>query len=135
MKEFYTPYGWKGERYEATKDLRLKDIAKKIKDEILMKHPNIKVSVRSEYFSMGCAIRINVKQVPFRISYLETHPYGGKTRKFHAKAKELLKDIQGIADQYRYNDSDAMIDYFNTNFYCTPSYDWKLLRMEDEAYE
>lgn len=135
MKTFYTTNGWQGDKYEATRDLPLKEKAKLIKREILVKHPDIKVSVRTEFFSMGCAIRISVKKVPTRVSYLEDHPYGGKTRKLTTRGRAILESIQAIANQYRYNDSDAMIDYFNTNFYCTPQYDLDLLWGEDKAHE
>ena len=32
-------------------------------------------------------------------------------------AREVLSDVVGLVESYRYNDSDAMIDYFSTNFY------------------
>jgi len=32
-------------------------------------------------------------------------------------AKEVLNDIEKLVNSYRYSDSDAMIDYFSTNFY------------------
>lgn len=33
------------------------------------------------------------------------------------KAKEIMTKILGFIQSYNYDDSDAMIDYFNTNFY------------------
>jgi len=37
------------------------------------------------------------------------------------RAREVLKDIEDLVNSYRFDDSDARFDYFNTNFY--PSFD------------
>jgi DNA polymerase sigma len=33
------------------------------------------------------------------------------------KAVTVLEDVENLVNSYRYNDSDSMIDYFDTNFY------------------
>ena len=33
------------------------------------------------------------------------------------RAREVLEDIKRLVESYRYDDSDAMVDYFDTNFY------------------
>jgi hypothetical protein len=135
-QEFYTPYGWKGKKFAETEKLSLKEIAQRIKQEILGKHPEITVSVSTEHFSNGCAVNIRVKSVPFK-AFVKEPLYPGQqdskyfTLHYTDKAKELIDDIRHIANQYRRDDSDAQIDYFNTNFYCTPDFDYELRRKEE----
>ena len=146
MSEFYTQGGWEGSKYQETnKTLSLKEIAKKIKDEILFKHPEISVSVKTEHFANGRAININVMSYPepylqkmislsFRSQYENMEesqiPDWAYDYTYTSEAKALIDDIQRIADQYRYDDSDGQIDYFSTNFYCTPEFDWTLREVE-----
>ena len=129
-KQFYTPYGWEGNKYQKTRDLPLKTKAKRIKKEILAKHPDIKVSVRTEHFSMGCAIRIKITKYNGQIGEAHKNQWGSLEYRYTKEAKALLDSIQHIADEYRFNDSDAQIDYFNTNFYCTPDFDHDLTMKE-----
>jgi hypothetical protein len=143
---FYTPYGWKGEQYEQTRHLDLKDIAFRIKKEILAKHPDIKVSVKTDHYSMGCSIDIYVTSYPDKILYrmmdqqfkdkygdlpFDQVPKWVWSYRTLPKALELLEDIQRIANQYRYDDSDSQIDYFSTNFHCVPEFSYELRRKEE----
>ena len=133
-REFYTPYGWKGEKYGSTQNLPRKEVAKRIKKEIEAKFPKLGVSVRSEFFSNGSAINIKVVSVPagFRIMRKEVNAYGNASYPYMDAAKALLEALQRIANQYRYDDSDGQIDYFNTNFYCTPEFAWELRSKEEK---
>jgi hypothetical protein len=115
--------GWQGSRYAETKNLDLKEVAKRIKKEVIAKYPGIGISVVSEYFANGCAIRIHVTRFSKPIS--QKGQYG---QEYTAEAKQLLSDIQRIANQYRYDNSDIQFDHFDTNFYCTP-------QIEEKAYE
>jgi len=129
--KFYTPYGWRGEKYEETKNLPLKEIAKLIRKEIKQKFPDVKVSIRTKHFSGGCSIDVTIKQAPFKIINPEwdyTSPY--TVDKYTKEARELLKEIEKIVNQYRYDDSDAQIDYFDTNFYSHVCFDWELEKEE-----
>lgn len=38
-------------------------------------------------------------------------------KSFTAETIKLLKKIRSIIESYRYDESNAMVDYFNTNFY------------------
>ena len=94
-KEFYTANGWKGEQYEKTKDLPLKEIAQRIKKEALDKYPQIKLSVITDHYSMGCSIDVRVKEVSFKLLDPE------ETRKrelivIRKKHKVCLKRLKGL---------------------------------------
>jgi ATP-dependent phosphoenolpyruvate carboxykinase len=124
--KFYTPYGWKGDKYDETKHLPIKEIAKLIKKEIQKKFPDIKVSVRSKIYSGGQSIRITIKEVPFRVINPEWGQSFYVTRKYTKEAERLIEEIEKIANRYRFSDCDPMIDYFHTNFYLTVEFDSKL---------
>jgi len=139
MRQFYTPYGWEGSKYTETKNkLSLKEIAQLIKKETLSKHPEINISVKTQHFSGGSSVNINITSYPkpylqkilsphftFKFQNMEESqiPDWAYDYAYTPEAKALLDDIQRIADQYRYDDSDGQIDYFSTNFYCTPEFD------------
>lgn len=135
-REFYTPYGWKGKSYESTRSLPLKEVAKRIKREVEAKYPKFSVSVRTEHFSMGCAIHLKVVSMPvgFRIMRREDNAHGYASYPYTEEAKALMDGLQKIANQYRFDDSDGQIDYFNTNFYCTPEFAWELRSKEEKEF-
>lgn len=123
-----TEFGWQGEQYQATKDLPLKEIAKRIKNEISLKHSDITVSVSTDFFSNGCAVNIRIAKVPFLIYRKVSDPVTHYPMlQYTESAKKLMDDVQRIADQYRRDNSDGQVDYYDTNFYCTPSFNWELM--------
>lgn len=133
-KEFYTSSGWKGEQYEKTKDLPLKEIAQRIKKEALAKHPEIKLSVVTDHYSMGCSIDVRVKEVPFKLLDPEK-TREERTYRFTEKAQSLLEEIRKIGNQYQRSDCDGMIDYYSVHFHYDVEYDWHLLHAEYEAIQ
>lgn len=130
---FYTPYGWKGAKYEEVEDLSLKDIAKIIKKEITSKFPDFKFSVRTEYFSGGRAIRVKITSVPNGFKIFKNP---GITWQRTEQAQKLVEEIEKIANQYRYEDCDAQIDYFDASFWLNVDFDMELEKRElEEAKE
>ena len=112
--KFYTPYGWKGDKYEKTKHLPIKEIAKLIKKDIQKKFPDIKISVRSKVFSGGQSIRITIKEVPFRVINPKWDQSIYVTRKYTKEGEKLIEEIEKIVNRYRFSDCDPIIDYFHT---------------------
>ena len=128
MTEFYTQNGWKGEKYEQTKDLPLKEIAKMIKKEIKEKYPNLKFSVRSRRFAGGEAIDITIKDFgfnPINPNYNSNKPPIFDNHRYNERARKIMNDIEKIGNQYRFDDCDGMIDYFRVNFWFNVYIDWK----------
>lgn len=74
MRGFYTSNGWKGEKYETTKDLSTTEIAKLIRKEIKECFPNIKVSVRTQYFSGGSSIDVYITNAGFKPINPQVYP-------------------------------------------------------------
>lgn len=88
----------------------------------------LKVSVRYESFSGGSAIRVNVTALPegFEVFDLDTlraqraQPYDWQTARlprYTAEAQALLAALTRIGKAYHRNNSDAMTDYFDVNYY------------------
>jgi len=128
-REFYTQNGWKGGKYEETKNLSTTEIAKLIRKEIKQKFPNIKASVRTEYFSGGSAINVVIKECnfnPINPNYqLNSIALAYQNPRYTDRGQKLLDDIEKIGNQYRYSDCDGMIDYFNVNFWFDVRYSYE----------
>lgn len=126
-RRFYTQYGWEGSRYDGKLDT--KDIAKLVREYCKEQWNQWKFSVRCHFASMCCEIRIELQGGPIKQAVRETKNCSGKwgvqtSYKFHdtderivPEAEVVMKDVVEYCMSYNYDDSDAMIDYFDTNFY------------------
>lgn len=144
QRQFYTQNGWEGKKYQESRNLPLKEIAKLVKKEVLVKHPYINISVKTEHFSGGKSLDVTIIAYPKhflekKLIYPEMSNLPEDKIPKHAysaleddNARTLIKDIEHIINQYRYDDSDGMIDYYNTNFYSSVEFDHNLRRAEIE---
>ncbi|MDR2597279.1 MAG: hypothetical protein LBC76_08180 [Treponema sp.] len=141
-RKFYTDNGWEGSRYNP--NLRLRDIAPIIRGYVKDVYPTWRFSVVQEHYSNGCSLWITLTEAPENIfleDRIKAHPrreYSNEDaallcRQLNAsssiqswqwyydwmtdKAQAVLKDIEVLVNSFRYDDSDAMFDYFSTNFY------------------
>lgn len=121
---------FRGSKYEETKDLPLTEIAKRIKQEIRERYPRVKVSVRTEFYSMGCSVDVWVQDADFNPINPEWLPsdswYPVPKSRYTEQGKQLLKDIEGIVQQYNRDNSDSSIDYFEVRFYSSVEYTYDL---------
>jgi len=147
-KKFYTQNGYAGNKYD--KNLSLKEIAKIVRKELKEKFPKCKFSVRTEYYSMGQSLHLSLMSGPFD-AFVEEADTGRLPEidadrvKRHLercketqhtqinqyyidddsvmsdRCKEVMKEAISIVNSYNYDDSDGMIDYFDTNFYLEPN--------------
>lgn len=85
----------------------------------------IKVSVRSEYFSGGSSIDVRVYNLPEKgWGYVhEEYPRPHWTP--GAELSAILDALAEIHRAYNYNGSDAMVDYFDVNYYGHVDVDWR----------
>ncbi|MCW2242221.1 DNA methyltransferase family protein [Azospirillum canadense] len=97
----------------------------------------VKISVRSPHHG---SVTVEIQAVPFLILNPENvrwqadHPH--ECAGFHAPyeaqqrmtdaAKALSDILQAIASQWRYDKSDSMTDYFNTNYHLDVKFAWEL---------
>lgn len=125
----------KGSKYD--KSMTMNDIAKAIRKEIADALPaGFKVSVRQNNSTGSSAIRAEITAIPsdqqlFSSEYLahviengESEPFRGE--RYSPAVLGALSDIKRIADQYNYDNSDSMTDYFDVNFYFNVSVDHSL---------
>lgn len=115
-----------GNRYKDTLDLDIKEISKLIKNELSIYYPEWQFSVKISRFSGGESINVNILDIPYN-PYSESVdnllknnlkiPYN-RTEEYYNKL--YLKDIEKIKtiiNQYNYDDSNSMVDYFDKRYY------------------
>lgn len=117
-------FKFEGSKYKETKGLDIAEIAKLVRAEIKEKHPGIKTSVRIERYAGGRSLNVEIKGVPFKI--LST-PEG---QRYSLLANDLKKSIEGIVNQYNFDNSDSMTDYFHVRFYTHIEFDFKIEEKE-----
>ena len=125
-RNFYTANGWEGSRYDC--NLSTKDIAARVREYVKIQWPGWKFSVRCKYASMCSEIMVSLKGGPVtnplssegikkgyrnpQISYMTK-----ENDLLHELVNVVMIDVNAYIDSFRYDDSDGMIDYFDTNFY------------------
>ena len=118
-----------GTRYETVKDLSTTEIAKLIRKDIKKEHPEIKCSVISKYYAGGSSIDIYIKEMPFNPINPDFDFENGFTNditpQYTEQFKTLEADVEAIHNKYNYNKSDAMVDYFDVNYYGSVNLDYE----------
>nr|DAL31954.1 MAG TPA_asm: DNA TOPOISOMERASE I [Caudoviricetes sp.] len=123
---FYTANGWAGSNYDSK--LSTKEIAAKVRSYAKKNFPGFKFSVRSEWSMSANLMAVELKAgpcVPF-IGGSRSAERGYMSTMSSVKAwkdeltPEIFKALDAVttyASSFRYDDSDGMQDYFDTNFY------------------
>lgn len=123
---FYTANGWAGSNYDSK--LSTKEIAAKVRSYAKKNFPEFKFSVRSEWSMYADSMAVELKSgpcVPFAEgSRSAERGYMSTMSNVKAWKDELtpevfaaLNSVSNYASSFRYDDSDGMQDYFDTNFY------------------
>lgn len=123
---FYTANGWAGSNYDSK--LNTKEIAAKVRTYAKKNFPGFKFSVRSEWSMYADSMAVELKSgpcVPFAEgSRSAERGYMSTMSNVKAWKDELtpevfaaLNSVSNYASSFRYDDSDGMQDYFDTNFY------------------
>ena len=124
-QEFYTQNGWKGKNYNI--NLSTKEIAKIMRTYVKEIYPTYKFSITVKDYS---SIYISLMEAPHEVftdkadnytleeGHTQVNHYSIENNKSMTElTKEVLKDVYNTLQSYNYDDSDAMIDYFDRNFY------------------
>lgn len=123
---FYTQNGWSGSNYDIK--LSTKEIASKVRSYAKKNFPGFKFSVRSEWSLYTSSIYIELKSgscVPFvagsrssERGYMSTmSTVKGWENELTPAMFKVLDSVTTYANSFRYDDSDGMRDYYDTNFY------------------
>jgi len=120
-----------GNKYQSVKSLTTTEIAKLIRKDIKKEHPEIKTSVRTQYFAGGSSIDIYIMQTPFNpinpdFNFDDIFQNDHWTSQYIEEYIELEKDIEAIHARYNYNNSDTQVDYFDVNYYGSVNLDYDL---------
>lgn len=92
-----------GIRYQETKDLDIKDVAKLVRKDLKDRFPDTKISVRIQRYSMGRSLHVVIE--------------GTGISRGTSLHKILYEEIRDIVDAYNYDDSYFMTDYFDGRYY------------------
>lgn len=147
----YTANAWKGANYNSS--LSLKDINGIIRNYLKTHYKDCKFSVTKHYNTINIRLvsapfnpfatpdpnKARGKDLTWGIDdfmarwnnvitkghFGVNHYYIDDSAFLSDKAKAMFKDITKFVNGYNYDDSDAMVDYFDTNFYLNLSIgDW-----------
>lgn len=135
----------RGSKYEATRDLDIKDIAKRVRADIKQAikvgrlPKGTKTSVKIDRFSMGQALDITIKAIPVEIY----NPNYAKATKgftdYHCEEasnvrqsegqysqdlQSAIKALECIGHAYNRDNSDSMSDYSDVRFYLRVDVDY-----------
>ena len=123
---FYTANGWAGSNYDS--NLSTKKIAAKVRVFAKKNFPEFKFSVRSEWSMYTDSMYIELKEgtcIPFvegsrsaERGYMSTmSTVKGWEDELTPEMFKVLDAVTTYASSFRYDDSDGMQDYYDTNFY------------------
>lgn len=123
---FYTASGWVGSNYDSK--LSIKEISAKVRSFAKKNFPGFKFSVRSEWSMYTDSMYIELKEgtcIPFvegsrsaERGYMSTmSTVKGWENELTPEMFKVLDAVTTYASSFRYDDSDGMQDYFDTNFY------------------
>ena len=126
VMNFYTQNGWAGSNYDSK--LSTKEIAAKVRSYAKKNFPGFKFSVRSEWSTCADSLYIELKEgtcIPFiegsrsaERGYMSTmNNVKGWKNELTPEMFKVLDAVTTYASSFRYDDSDGMQDYYDTNFY------------------
>ena len=123
---YYTANGWVGTNYDSK--LSTKEIAAKVRSYAKKNFPDFKFSIRTEWSIYTDSMCIELKEgtcIPFiegsrsaERGYMSTmNNVKGWKNELTPEMFKVLDAVTTYASSFRYDDSDGMQDYFDTNFY------------------
>lgn len=123
---FYTANGWAGSNYDSK--LSTKEIAARVRAFAKKNFPGFKFSIRTEWSMYTNSMYIELKAgtcIPFiegsrsaERGYMSTmNTVKGWKKDLTPEMFKVLDAVTTYASSFRYDNSDGMQDYYDTNFY------------------
>jgi len=108
-----------------TPGMTIKDVATAMRKYTKTKYPDCKFSITTKSFSGGSSISLALLGAPYAAfvesdrftNYDVNYYYIERNSVLTAPIKKILQDVISELRSYNYDNSDSMIDYFDTNFY------------------
>lgn len=109
----------------------IKEIAKMVRKQLKKEFPQCKFSVRIERYSGGQSMTVSLMEAPFAATtngedYLQLNHYKLRSENYDdrfndgvvtEKAWSAMRRAVELMNEHNWDNSDAMIDYFDVNFY------------------
>lgn len=146
IRHFYTQNGWEGSNYDSS--LSTKDIAALVREYCKQNWNQWRFSIRCHFASMCSEISVQLKGGPIASGLVGEQgtccqEFGYQTRyryrserdeRVAPEAEIVMQDVIAYLKSFNYDDSDGMIDYFDTNFYIheciAGSMEWKHIQKQ-----
>lgn len=115
----WNEYRWTGSRY---KGQRPSEIVETVRKWLKESYPGYKFSITRRNYN---SITVNLMIADFN-PFVEgvtkaykqvNHYWFDSDKELTDRARDVMRNVIGYVQSYNYDDSDAMTDYFNTNFY------------------
>ena len=110
-----------GKKYAEVKDLRVKEIAKLVRKD-LKKFKGCKFSVKSTYNKIDVAL-VDCDDIK-KYFYI----WEGYSQKDPRYTDTFDKEVKSIMNQYNFDNSDSMSDYWHKNFFAFFNLHYPLLK-------
>lgn len=102
--------------------LDITEIASLIREQLKKEFPKCKFAVTTSRYSMGQSLTVNLMTAPFDayagadVFSSVNHFHLANSERYTPEAKVVLLRAVEIANQFNYNNSDSMTDYYDVNF-------------------
>lgn len=107
----------------------IKDIAKEVRKMLKAEMPDFKFAVRIDRFSGGQSLRIGIKEVPAGFQFVRKNPndfeVSYRPMVWTIELRDAIEQATAIGKRFNYDGSDAQVDYFDVNYYCTASVEFQ----------
>ena len=108
-----------GSKYEGTKRLDVRDIAKLIRKDLKREFPDVKVSLTIDRYAGGSAINCRITDVPFNplnLLFDDSVPGIERQPRYNERGRNLLERVREIMGKYNYDRSESQTDYYDVKF-------------------
>ena len=123
----WNEYRWKGSRYDSS--LHKNDLAEKFREFVKQAYPRCKFHIRSSWSGYTYSFHIALVQADFEAfteeyrkngdigCYQINHYHIEKDNRLTDRCREVMANVIDFCESFNYDNSDAMTDYFDVNFY------------------
>ena len=116
-----------GNKYEQFKSMDIKEIAKFIRND-LKQFKDCKFSVSIQRYSGGRSVHVKLMSSTNLKRFVNIKYDSTQETRFNF-SKDFKEKVESIINQYNYDKSDPMTDYFNVNFYSHFNIDYNFQKL------
>jgi len=119
-----------GNKYEQFKSMDIKEIAKFIRND-LKQFKDCKFSVSIQRYSGGRSVHVKLMSSTNLKRFVNIKYDSTQETRFNF-SKDFKEKVESIINQYNYDKSDPMTDYFNVNFYSHFNIDYNFQKLIED---